>query len=417
VGGGGVAFELLRVDARRCLSAQPGWLLAGVAGPLALCLHTILRPFDLRASYGHLVQCAIWLAGWYTAFTIFYTVAGWLRPLRPEAEAELRHLPLGPLHFLLRRWIELGLLPLVTLVLSLPFWLAVLAYSGVPYGQQWAAEEWLWNTGGTFLNLWSARVIWATLAMVGGLLLPLGFVLWLDATLRPALLRIPALLGLAIGGYFGVARLAAGYGQWSADYGPLIMCYRQTRGYHTTAFLLAPGALLLLALLSGLLPRGLRIGLALLAGLGAAVLLLLPLLPRGDLLPLREALDTPCLRDLRQGVAFSLGHLSAPKNVRLIFGSLRSNVLLTPGASVIEPAYPYMESDPKLSEAENSQRWEKAYSAYQAAMGSYARQISALPRLPLWFGAGLWPLLLGLLAPLGILLRHALQRQPLRDAD
>lgn len=407
----GVSWELLRVDARRTLAAQGVWLCLALAVPLGLCAYTILRPFDLRGAYHQLVQLAIWLAAWYTLLPLLYAVAAWLRPPRREADADLRHLPLSDLHFLLRRWIEIGLLPLTGLLLSLPAWLITLAYVDLPYGQQWAAQEWLWSSEGWFTNLWALRILWVSLSLAGGMLLSLGVVCWLDDSLPLGLLRIPVLLGLLAASYLACARLAAGYGLWTGAYGPLIMCYRQTRGYSLVAFLLPPLLLMLLLLLSGLLARGWRIGIMLLAGLGAGVVLLMPLLPYGDLLPLRERIDTRWGRDLRQGVAWSLGHVSAPKGVRLLFDSFRSNVLLAEGEAPLEPAWPDMEPDPNLSPEANARRGDAAYAQYQADMRTYEARVAKLPRLALWVGAGLWPGLSGLLTLAGLALGHARRRR------
>ena len=115
----GVSRELLAVHARRGLAGQFMWLCAGLLGPQLIALWTILHPFDLRQAYHRLAQCAIWLSGWYVAFSVLYVLNVWLRSPRKDSDGDLRHLPLSELHFLLRRWIDLAQLPLTIDVLGI----------------------------------------------------------------------------------------------------------------------------------------------------------------------------------------------------------------------------------------------------------------------------------------------------------
>jgi len=397
----GVSWELLSRDSRRLLRGQLRMILLGLAGPLALCLYTLLRPFDLRQGYHNLQQYAIWLAAWYVAFPELYALLHWARPAAAREGADTRHLPLSQLHFFLKRAAELCLVPLCCAALTLPLWLAVLLYTGVPYGEQWSNPSWSFTLGDELYTLWPARVAMVALVLAGATLLPLALALVIDETVFFMPARAALLLGATAGMYFAVRRL---------EYTYFRMCYRQTRGYDVLSFL-APIALWLLFVLAvGLLTPRWRLALGIASFAAVALFFTWPHL-RPEPFPLSPtppyALE---FHDARMALSYCAGHLSPVKNVRLAFDSLDSNVLLAPHGTPREPQYP-----DSSEYGGDDAKYQVAYQAYQRAEDAYQQAYSALPRIAMWVGAGLYPLLLPLLAFAGLTLGFARRRDPPRE--
>jgi len=98
-----VNWELLRRRVRHRLARQPGWIVTGVLGPLAITCWAILTPFDLRAEYNDFRRAAILLCAWYVAFAAVYAIAHWLRPAAESEDEGLQPAPLSALQFFLHR--------------------------------------------------------------------------------------------------------------------------------------------------------------------------------------------------------------------------------------------------------------------------------------------------------------------------
>jgi hypothetical protein len=440
----GVNWELLRREGGQLLARQPGWLAVGLAGPLLITFYTMLRPWRPGLTLHNLLQAALFFSAWSILFQLCYTLAAWLRPRQEQAERELLHLPLSTVHFALRRLQQTSLLPLAAALLALPLWGVLLFYCRLPYGIGADQQSWSWS-GEWISDPWWVRVAWLVACQLSGTLLCSALAAWLEALTALRYLRCLLLLAIPVGLYF-VIELAYGWSRgsglawsagWSSDYGPLIMNYRQTRGVSPWPYL----ALLALCLTGPLLMGWLRPA-------GRWVLLCLPVLLCGTLLLLRAMpvgqlplLRASTGRDLRYAGALFIGHLSPPRNMRLLFGSDPSNLLFKGHATAsppVKPAYPqlppepdypaqydetsaeyraYVQADDKWQSDTAAEReaYSRAMDAYYAADEAYEAQKEHWPRLALWVGAGLYPLLLPLWAVAGLLLGIGLRGEPARE--
>jgi hypothetical protein len=385
-----ISWEVLRRSARRMLAQrfERGATAVGVVGPLLICGWTVARPFDLRQSYHHLVQCLIWLAAWYTLFAMFYIVLTWMRPRRHREGEDLAHLPLPATHFLVQRAIELGLVPLRCLALSLPLWFIVIAYIGIPYGEQWVDSAWTW-AGAEVPLLWVARIGWSTANLLAATLLPLGVALLISETVRSAATRI-LLLVLPAAGLYLLVRFYEEHFR---------MPYRATVGYPAGWFLLVP-LLLLCALTAGQL-ISVRVRLALLTVAGMLAVSGAFLLHTDNLNYRNRVYKAdPMLRCFKYSAVWLAGQMDPPHNVRLLMDSLQSNVLLVNGPVPTAPDYAAMFPDANYDEA----GYKKQHDDYQEQYELYEKRVAAMPRIAMWFGAGLMPLLVPLLSFAGLML-------------
>jgi hypothetical protein len=386
-----ISWELLGRSAQRTLARRGErlWLGLGLLGPLAICTWTILKPFNLLQAYHNLQQCAIWLAGWYTALPILYACSVWLRP-QPAGEEDLRHLPLSARHFLLARAAELTLTPLRCAALTLPLWFIVLAYVRVPYTQQRVMEEWVW-WGDVVTVHWGVRLAWVTVALLGAILLPAATALLIHETVRPMFARLALLLGPALLVYaltrFTPEQLRVPYSTVRALYAP---------AFWGVALILLGGVLL-----AGWLRPRTRLALAAMLAILAVAAFAAPRFGGAVGRDIQRTAGLT-LRTVHLADLWTLQHLSAPRNVRLLFDRSTSAVLLKWRDLPPEPAYPQM--DGYDWDAPELQAYRKQMEARHAA---YAR----LPRVPMWVGAGLWPLLVALAGWGGLLLAAGRPRE------
>jgi len=166
--------------------------------------------------------------------------------------------------------------------------------------------------------------------------------------------------------------------------------------------MLVPALVLLLILLGGLLSARWRarwaIAIALLAIGGVFI-------PRVHYLPVFKATYywRPALRCIEYSSIWLAGHADAPRNVRLCMDSLESNVLLVNGSVPAEPSYDEITAASGAGVADEAE-YQRRYQEYERREDTYQKQVAALPRIPLWFGAGLMPLLLPLLIFGGLML-------------
>ncbi|MCC7479072.1 hypothetical protein IT575_11520 [bacterium] len=422
-------WELLRRVAAREL-ARPGaafftWLGLGLA--LGLTLWTLLRPFNPRRMEHNLEQLAVWLSAELVLLCVAWALTQWLAGGRDTAAQDRDNrsaagglpLPLPPLQLFLHRSMGLALLPLRSLLLILPLWLAVCLYIQLPYGQSWVSEDisYAWY-GPPREALWLGRLVWLGLNLVSAALLPLAWALLLQESLRSRALRAVLLLLPGVGIYCA---------QHFFDY-HLRAPYQQTRGYEPLSFL-APLALLLCgAFCIGLLRPSLRLAALALAALLFSGLALWPALRDDYLLLGGRRMDAPL------AARYLLLHLSPPGNARLLLRSMTSNVvlqdvrLLRAPAEPQDSAYPLRDEldallangaepeDPRVLELQQrisaaQEQLSADYDAYWQQMESYEAQYEKLPRLPLLFGAGVLPLLLPLLLGGGLAL-GAVRRIP-----
>lgn len=388
-----ISWEVLRRSADRMLAQrfERGATVVGIVGPLLICGWTVARPFDLRQSYHHLVQCLIWLAAWYTLFALIYVVLTWLRPRQHREGEDLAHLPLPAAHFLVQRAMELGLVPLRCLLLSLPLWIIVLAYIGIPYGEQWVASEWTW-AGAEVPLLWIARIGWSTMNLFAATLIPIGVGLLINENVRSAVPRI-LLLILPPAGLYVLIHFYPEHFR---------MPYRTNIGYSAGWFLLViPLSILVLILLGDLVSRRLRFAIAFLTGLLMLASVFLPRLGSKDHAP--NYAMYPALRCMLYSSIWLAGHMDPPHNVRLLMDSLQSNVLLVNGPLPVEPDLSniyYEDEGYPPGEAEYAAK----YDEYQKQYEAYVKRVASLPRIAMWFGAGLMPVLIPLLIFAGLML-------------
>jgi hypothetical protein len=389
-------WEVIRRSARRLLAQrfERGATVIGLLGPLLICGWTVARPFDLRQSYHHLLQCLIWLTAWYVLFSLLYVVLVWLRPRRHREGEDLAHLPLPATHLLLQRALELGLVPVRCLLLTLPLFLIVLAYIGVPYGEQWSAREWSWSTGDEVQLLWLARVGWASANLVTATLLPLGIALAIGETVRNMFARLMLLIFPALGLY----ALLRFYDEHFR------LPYRSTVAYDAGWFLLLPATVLMLLTFGGLLRPRQRITAALAIVLIAGLAYGIPRIDHPATQVMRSSITTrQALRSVHYSAVWLAGSVSPTRNVRLLMDRLHSNVLLQSGSLPPEPQYPAYE-DYNSNEANETAAHERAIVEYQVQMKAYEQAYANQPRIPIWFGAGLLPLLIPLLLLSGLML-------------
>jgi hypothetical protein len=432
-----INWELLRHEAGLILHRQPGWLAIGLGGPLVITGYTLLRPWTPQHGVRDLLQAALFLCDWNILFALVYACIAWLRPGQEKSERELLHLPLSTTHFTLRRSMHSGSVPLAAAVLSLAVWLVLLCYYRLPYGVGGDLQRWMWMSGDEQANPWRPRVLWLALAILSSALLSAAFVAWLEELVPARYVRCVLLLGIPVGLYFAV-RLASGsydptYGY---SYGPFLMNYRQTRGVGPW-----PYAVLLALCIGGpvligwLRPFGRWLLLALPVLLFGGLMLwrLLPVEVRVPLSPLTSAMLG---RDTRYAAALFIGHLSPPRNARLLLDSYPSNVLFSSGTPLIEPNWPQSPEllpEPLAGEYRNpaefiaahaeyerqaeaaDARYQQDQRNYETEYARYEASYAAAPRLALWVGAGLYPLLLPLWAFIGLCLGIAARREPARD--
>jgi hypothetical protein len=404
-----ISWELLRRGALRQAGgrAELQLVAAGLAGPLLNCGWTVLRPFELARAYHSLLQCAVWLAAWYTLFTVLCCVLHWLRPRAGREDEDTRHLPLSAAHFYLRRCLELGQAPLLVLALSLPLWFIVLAFVQLPYGQQYVSYTYSWNADWTATS-WPLRLLLATLALPGAVLVPLAAGITLSELGPPArqdawrgMLRSAVLL-LAVAGAYILLR--------HIEYDYFRMAYRQTRGYDWQGFVVPLALLLAGAFAVGLLSRRQRVATLGVAAVLGGALLLGAVLPGREAAAYRALLRSAHLADGRFAAGWALGHLSAPQNVRLLLERTSSNVLIA-AAELKEPEYPHFPQDVP------EEVLDQAQAHYAGAYKEYELHYAKLPRIPLWFGAAVYPSLLSLLVFGGLLVGNLRRDAPLREDD
>jgi len=320
-----VNWELLRRRARHRLAQQPGWIVAGVLGPLAISCWAILTPFDIRAEYNDFRRAAIVLCACYVTFAAVYAIQHWLRPASDNEDEELKLAPLSALQFFLHRSADLCALPLFCMLLTLPLYGVLLLYVGDPYSSG-SADTWFfnwshgyWEAAGT--NPWSWRVFFISLDLLAATLLPLSLAVLLNETVGWRLLRVLLLIALPAGLWFAVER---------AQYDYFRMCYKQTRGHDPWPY---AGVFLILLLLPFILGFFKARGRVLFGLLLAALLLFGAALPFLTNDAPGGLIDVPAIGrvmgDLRYALAYFAGHLSLDKNIGLLLDRYQSAVLTT----------------------------------------------------------------------------------------
>jgi hypothetical protein len=439
-----VNWELLRREAQRLLAGQPAWLAVGLAGPLLIALYSLFRPGGNADHAGHVLYAARLLADWHLFFGLAYSLNAWLGQ-QTATERALLHLPLSPVHFALRRLLHTSGIPLLTAALSLGPWLAVVIRYWDPYA---ASSNW---TDSYFYmpdppgTLWLARIAWTTAAILGAALLPAALAAWLD-TLDPVpALRCVLLLGTAASGWL-LTKLLQGmsydaqYGWSGYGYGSFSMNYRQGDGVAMWPYLLAVAQVLVLPVLYGYLRPAWRWAIVALPIALLGLILAREFTPGPVKRVLRPVLALTGYRDARYAEALLLGHLSPPVNIQLLLERYWSNVLFRGAAPFPEPREPepqyppepeypahlgsYNADDPAWQAYDASmERWnaetapqrkqhEQALNQYRVDSARYEAQKEHWPRLPLWVGAGLYPLLLPVWAVAGMLLGIHLRPSP-----
>jgi hypothetical protein len=435
-----VNWELLRTEARLAVTRQPGWLAAGLAGPLAITLYTLLRPWTPVRAERDLMQAALFLAAWNTLFALLCICAAWLRLRQDTAEREQLHLPLSTVHFALRRLVHACAVPVTAALLSLPLWGVLLLFYGKPYGTEGAEQAWSWGLSQEVANPWWPRMAWIAVCLLTATLMPSALALLLDLLAPSRYLRGALLVGIPVGMYFAV-RLAVGWdynaGGWGGDYGPLVMNYRQTRGVSPWPYAVLLALCLVLPVAIGWLRPTWRWLLLSLPVLLLVAFTLRRALPESLRAPLRPVSSALFGRDTRYAAALFVGHLSPPKNVRFILYAYTSNVLFGGRAAPQKPEYPEHEMDilmpndpfwgnPNPPQADQirfnkirddeQKRWDARYAQYEKDLATYEAAYARLPRVAMWVTAGLYPLLLPLWAIAGLLLGIRLRGEPARES-
>jgi hypothetical protein len=313
---------LWRVTLQR-VAQNRGMLTIGAVLPIALALARLAIPLELRNVFDQLQLYTKVLALYYLGFSVVYLCSLWLNPKRHVEEQELAVLPLPASQELLQRILDHLLLPLLVFALSLPGYLAVLAFAGIPYGQAPENTSYLvsnnWDTWAEWHEPFAWRAFFAVLILLSSVLLPLALGILLDELIAAPLWRIPLLVGIPVGAFFLIRHVSDEYLRYS---------YKQYRGLSPAAFVIVFALLLITPFVLGYagprLRRWLGLGAALLMLFGAALPLLRYHLP-GDH-------TTSTLRNLLGDGRYALGyftcHLSPVLNLDLIFNSYASNLML-----------------------------------------------------------------------------------------
>ncbi len=327
----GYSWELVYKRLLRRLAGQPGWLVFGFTGGVVLLSWLMLRPFQLYDGVTAVRQAALWLAAWLLGFTELYLISAWLSPRARHEDADLRHLPLPPGQFFLHRAIDLGAVPLVNMLASLPLFWVALTYFGLPYGQS-SDTDWrlnwsrypYWYSGELTHDPdpWRVRLWWMVANIAVAALLPLVLGLLLDLALPWMAARAVVLPGLSLGAYFLIRTEEV---RWEL----FRIAYQQSRGYSAWAFIAVGAALLLLPYAIARLGPRARSSLA--GVLGGIAVLGVGLVFAQHQLPGAQttALVRDALGDLRYALAYFFCHLSPAENIDLLCYNYPTNVLLS----------------------------------------------------------------------------------------
>jgi hypothetical protein len=264
----------------------------------------------------------------------------------------------------------------------------------------------------------------------------------LEALTAVRYLRCVLLLGLAAGMY-SLVRLLAGwdyahqpYWGWGAEYGPLVMNYRQTYGVSPWPYLLLLGLVILLPVAFGWLRPAGRWTVVVLPILLLGVFLLRRALPENVRLIFRPVSTAVFSHDARYAAALFVGHLSPPLNMRMLLNTYPSNVLFAGPRQLVEPPYPdypevgaepartafasdaafqLAQQDFAARQAQAETDYEARRKDYETAEAAYSAEQAKAPRIALWVMAGLYPLLLPLWTVAGLALGSRLRGEPARD--
>jgi hypothetical protein len=436
---------MLRQEVRLVLSRQPGWLAVGLAGHLLIALYTLFRPWLALRAQNNLLQAALFFAAWNMLYGVIYVCAAWLRPKQEETEREQLHLPLSSAHFALRRLVQTSAVPLAAALLALPLFGVLLLYYQVPFGAEAAVVSWDLARNGHDANPWWGRMLWIGLSILSAALMPPALAAWLDAFTPSRYLRCILMLGVPAGMYYAT-RLAYGWDYatgavwgWDYYYGPLVMNYRQTRGVSPWPYLALLTVVILLPVAIGWLRPVWRWALLLLPVCLLSAFMLRKALPEEIRQVFRPYSTALFGRDTRYAAALFVGHLSTPKDMRMLMWTYPSNVLIGTPHPVYEPAYPAYPDELSVSapsesdfpntaayhaalERHNQEQaaaqatYEQAEKDYRAALEQYEAANRRMPRLPLWVTAGLYPLFFPLWAIAGLVLGIKARGEPARDA-
>jgi len=323
----GISWELIGWRIRYTLARQQTALLLGLVGPTLIIGWTIFMPLNLLTVQESLRHALYLLAAWYILFTEVYVLIVWLRPRQQRDEEQLEHLPLSATQFFIHRFIDVALIPIAVAILSLPLFLVLLVYVGVPYTMRHELSYTLRvdDTGSGYITWarlptpWGWRMFFVGLNLISATFLPLMLAMLLERLISWTPARAIMLLGLTAATYFVIKR---------AVYEYFYVCYRQTRGYNPVPFVLVFLLLLLIPfLISWLTPRGrIALGVALAVLIGA--LALLPYLQHG--LPGQRTTATirDALGDTRYALGYYICHFSPKENISLLLYSYTSSVLI-----------------------------------------------------------------------------------------
>lgn len=337
-----VNLEVLRNHAGRRLGNQPAWLIAGLAVPLLWAACSIAAGYEVRQGFAFIMRSAKYLALWNAGFCWLYLTTFWLGRLSGGTEAEPEELPLTGYQRRLHYLIDLGLLPLLGALAACIIFPVLLVYTGEPYGHGAFEKSMFWVEGG-IVNPWTWRMILVAGVILsgGGLVLAAGLLIDRLCPWKPlAIALLPAAGALA---HFAIRR-----GEW--DF--FRFTYRQTSGYSPWLFLAVLATILAMLAIAAWAPRWLRwtVGGILAVLIGALAVVAMAQHP-GSHDPELAGLSR-LAGDLRFVTAWFAGHLHPLLNISLLMESFPSSVVLeNPGSGADQP-------------------W----------------------RIPLWLGAGVYPL-------------------------
>ena len=316
----GLSWEVLKRHALQQLLSYPGWVVAGLAGPVGISVWLLARPGGVREVFGHLQVTLNWLVAWYALFTVCWCVFHWLRPEREDRQPGLEAAPLPALQYFLHRSAGLAMVPLTALVLTLPLFLVMLLYTGDPYGSESGRlvysvrAGWEW---GEFPNPWGLRMLFTGLNLAAATLIPLALGLLLQETVVRRWGRIVVQAAFVPALWYVVSQ---------AEYDYVRTCYKQTRGHDPWVYAVTGLVLLVLPFLLGWLRRRGRAVLGVVLALVVVSVACLPFLAGIDsawIPRLRDALG-----DGRFALAYFAGHLQPALNIDMLMHSFQSTVLL-----------------------------------------------------------------------------------------
>lgn len=337
-------FEVLRNHVRRRLGGQPVWLIAGLAVPLLWAACAIASGYEIRQGFVFVMRNAKYLTLWNAGFTWLYVTTCWLGWISQPAGQEEEELPLTGYQRRLHHLVDLGLLPLLCALAACIVFAVLLVFTGEPFAHGNYEVSMFWSEGG-ILNPWSWRMVLVAGVILSGSTLVLAAGLLIDRLCPWKPLTIALLPAAAVLAHFAIRRTEWDFFRFT---------YRQTSGYSVWLFAAVLALMLILLVLAAYAPRWLRwtAGGVVVIIIAALAVIALAQTPGGHDSELEGVAHV--LGDLRFVTAWFAGHLHPLLNISVIMESFPSTVVIKNPAGIADAPW----------------------------------------RIPLWFGAGVYPLAL-----------------------